>query len=249
MLDLKTIDKILFLDIETVPQTASLSDLSPELQVLWDEKFNAIRRRMPDRYAEDATADYAFRNGGGIYSEFAKIVCISVGIIYDKNGQRHMRVKSFAGDDEAQLLRDFAEMATTFLTTREHRICGHNVKEFDVPFICRRMLINGIALPAFLDFAGQKPWTTPLIDTMELWRFGDYKSFTSLKLLCAIFGIPTPKDDIDGSQVADVYYNEHDVQRIAFYCEKDVVATAQVLLKMNGGELVAPEHITHVTDR
>ena len=215
MLDLNTIDKILFLDIETVPQTASLDEMTPELQALWNEKFNALRRRMPDRYDADATAEYAFRNGG---------------------------------DDEEHLLRDFAAMAGTFLTTHEHRICGHNVKEFDVPFICRRMLINGIALPAFLDLSGAKPWKTPLIDTMELWRFGDYKSFTSLKLLCAIFGIPTPKDDIDGSQVADVYYNDHDVQRIAFYCEKDVVATAQVFLKMNGGETIDTENITHVAE-
>ena len=248
MLDLNTIDKILFLDIETVPQTASLDEMTPELQALWNEKFNALRRRMPDRYDADATAEYAFRNGGGIYSEFAKIVCISVGIVYNKDGQRHMRVKSFAGDDEEHLLRDFAAMAGTFLTTHEHRICGHNVKEFDVPFICRRMLINGIALPAFLDLSGAKPWKTPLIDTMELWRFGDYKSFTSLKLLCAIFGIPTPKDDIDGSQVAYVYYNDHDVQRIAFYCEKDVVATAQVFLKMNGGETIDTANITHVAE-
>lgn len=248
MPDLKSIDKILFLDIETVPQTASLDGLTPELQALWNEKFNAIRRRMPDRYDADATAEYAFRNGGGIYSEFAKIVCISVGIVYDKDGQRHMRVKSFAGDDEVRLLRDFADMAGKFLQSRDHRICGHNVKEFDVPFICRRMLINGIALPEFLNLSGAKPWKTPLIDTMELWRFGDYKSFTSLKLLCAIFGIPTPKDDIDGSQVADVYYNDHDVQRIAYYCEKDVVATAQVFLKMNGCEPIAPENIIHVAE-
>ena len=183
---------------------------------------------------------------GGIYSEFAKIVCISVGFMHYDNGRRLMRTKSFAGDDEAQLLRDFSDMASRFLRTREHRICGHNIKEFDVPFICRRMLVNGLPLPSILDVAGRKPWETPFIDTMELWKFGDFKSFTSLKLLCAIFGIPTPKDDIDGSEVAAVYYDTHDVHRIAVYCEKDVVATAQVFLRMNGIGQLAPDDITHV---
>ncbi len=243
MFDSAQLDKILFLDIETVPQTSSLSELSPEMQHLWEEKFETIRRRMPDRYEPDATADFAFRNGGGIYSEFAKIVCISVGVIYEKNGRKMFRTKSFVGDDEAQLLRDFVAMATKFLSTREHRICGHNLKEFDIPFICRRMLINGLQLPPIFDLSGKKPWETPLLDTMELWRFGDFKSFTSLKLLCAIFGIATPKDDIDGSQVADVYYHEHDLERIAVYCEKDVAATAQVFLKLNGYATIAPENI------
>lgn len=246
MYDTQTLDKILFLDIETVPQAASLDQLSPELQQLWTEKFEALRRYTPERYAPDTTADYAFRNGGGIYSEFAKIVCISVGFMHYDNGRRLMRTKSFAGDDEAQLLRDFSDMASRFLRTREHRICGHNIKEFDVPFICRRMLVNGLPLPSILDVAGRKPWETPFIDTMELWKFGDFKSFTSLKLLCAIFGIPTPKDDIDGSEVAAVYYDTHDVHRIAVYCEKDVVATAQVFLRMNGIGLLAPDDITHV---
>src|SRR5574344_826535 len=242
MFDTSTLDKILFLDIETVPQTASLGELSPEMQYLWEEKFETLR----NRYQPEDTAEFAYSNGGGIYSEFAKIVCISVGIVYFKDEQKMMRTKSFAGDDEAQLLRDFLTMATAFLTTREHRICGHNIKEFDIPFICRRLLVNGIQLPNVFDIAGQKPWETPFIDTLELWKFGDKKSYTSLKLLCAIFGIPTPKDDIDGSEVAGVYYQERDVKRIATYCEKDVVATAQVFLKMNGYDLIASENIIHV---
>jgi DNA polymerase elongation subunit (family B) len=144
----------------------------------------------------------------------------------------HFRTKSFAGDDEQKLLNDFAELLAKFCSTKEHTLCGHNIKEFDIPYICRRLLINNIQLPAVLQIAGKKPWEISFIDTLELWKFGDYKNYTSLKLLTAIFGIPTPKDDIDGSQVAEVYYKEKNIERIALYCQKDVVATAQVFLRM-----------------
>ena len=239
------LDKILFLDIETVPQTASIDELSPEMKHLWEDKFAIIKARMPEKYSEEATADYGYQNGAGIYAEFAKIVCISVGVIYFKGSEKHIRTKSFAGDDEVNLLRDFALMASKFLVSAQHYVCGHNIKEFDIPFICRRMLVNGITIPNALDVSGKKPWETSFIDTLELWKFGDFKNYTSLKLLTAIFGIPTPKDDIDGSQVASVYYNEKDVNRISLYCEKDVVATAQVYLRLCGEPTILPEHIEH----
>ena len=240
-----TLDKILFLDIETVPQTASIDELNPEMKHLWEDKFAIIKARMPEKYSEEATADYGYQNGAGIYAEFAKIVCISVGVIYFKGNEKHIRTKSFAGDDEVKLLRDFALMASKFLVSAQHYVCGHNIKEFDIPFICRRMLVNGITIPKALDVSGKKPWETSFIDTLELWKFGDFKNYTSLKLLTAIFGIPTPKDDIDGSQVASVYYNEKDVNRISLYCEKDVVATAQVYLRLCGEPTILPEHIEH----
>ena len=240
-----TLDKILFLDIETVPQTASIDELSPEMKHLWEDKFAIIKARMPEKYSEEATADYGYQNGAGIYAEFAKIVCISVGVIYFKGSEKHIRTKSFAGHDEVKLLHDFALMASKFLVSNQHYVCGHNIKEFDIPFICRRMLVNGITIPNALDVSGKKPWETSFIDTLELWKFGDFKNYTSLKLLTAIFGIPTPKDDIDGSQVASVYYNEKDVNRISQYCEKDVVATAQVYLRLCGEQTILPEHIEH----
>ena len=240
-----TLDKILFLDIETVPQTASIDELSPEMKHLWEDKFAIIKARMPEKYSEEATADYGYQNGAGIYAEFAKIVCISVGVIYFKGSEKHIRTKSFAGHDEVKLLHDFALMASKFLVSAQHYVCGHNIKEFDIPFICRRMLVNGITIPNALDVSGKKPWETSFIDTLELWKFGDFKNYTSLKLLTAIFGIPTPKDDIDGSQVASVYYNEKDVNRISLYCEKDVVATAQVYLRLCGEPTILPEHIEH----
>jgi DNA polymerase elongation subunit (family B) len=231
------IDKILFLDIETVPQTAALTDMSYELQKLWAEKFEAQRRRMPDRYPEDIDAAAAYSQEAGIYAEFGKIVCISVGLVFFRKGEKFIRLKSFAGDDEKTLLLDFATLIQKTFTP-DHNICGHNIKEFDIPYIARRMLINGVALPPVLDIAGKKPWEVKFIDTLEMWRFGDYKNYTALKLLTAVFGIPTPKDDIDGSQVASVYYEENNLNRIATYCEKDVLATAQLFHRFNGLPLI-----------
>lgn len=240
------LDKILFLDIETVPQTASLDDLSADLQHLWIDKFNVIKARMPEKYDEKATPEYGYQHGAGIYAEFAKVVCISVGIIYFKGKTICLRTKSFAGHDEAQILADFARMVDKFMVSSQHCMCGHNIKEFDIPFLSRRMLINGITIPSGMDVCGKKPWETTFIDTLDLWKFGDYKNYTSLKLLTAVFGIPTPKDDIDGSQVADVYYDENDVKRISIYCEKDVVATTQVFLRIVGHNIISAVNIEHV---
>lgn len=231
-MNLTDLPKIMFLDIETVPQQADISEISEDLAHLWEEKYHLIQKRMPEKYSDETTAAEAFANSAGIYAEFGKIVCISVGFIHFKGLEMHFRTKSFAGDDEKKLLTDFAQLLARFCTSREHTLCGHNIKEFDIPYICRRMLINGIALPSILQISGKKPWEIAFIDTLELWKFGDYKNYTSLKLLTAVFGIPTPKDDIDGSQVAGVYYKEKNVERIATYCQKDVVATAQVFLRM-----------------
>lgn len=237
------LQKIIFLDIETVPLESSIDQLSDALHHSWEDKFNLIRKRMPEKYTDDTTASEAFETSAGIYAEFGKIVCISVGFIHFKGNEMCFRAKSFAGHNEKAILEDFAGMLTKFCTTKEHTLCGHNVKEFDIPYICRRMLINGVPLPAILNISGKKPWEINFIDTLELWKFGDFKNYTSLKLLTAVFGIPTPKDDIDGSQVAKVYYVENDVERIATYCQKDVLATAQVFLRMNNATLLKAENI------
>ena len=240
------LQRIMFLDIETVPQTSDFSELPADLAHLWEDKFNLIHKRMPEKYAEETTPAEGFNTSAGIYSEFGKIVCISVGFIFFQDNEMHFRTKSFCGDDEKQLLTDFSDLLTKFCTTREHTLCGHNIKEFDIPYICRRMLINSIKLPGILNISGKKPWEISFIDTLELWKFGDYKNYTALKLLTAIFGIPTPKDDIDGSQVAEVYYKEKDVNRIAVYCQKDVVATAQVFLRLNGMDLIKTDNIQFI---
>ena len=228
---------IIFLDIETVPLTSNYSNLDSVSKVLWDSKSNIIAR------GEAFEAEEMYQRAG-IYAEFGKIVCISVGVIADGASGRYFRVKSFASDDEESLLHEFSDMldkqrGNTFL-------CGHNIKEFDIPFICRRMLINGLKLPAQLQLAGKKPWETQLLDTMQLWKFGDYKSYTSLKLLAHIFGVPSPKTDIDGSQVAAVYWQDKDLPRIVKYCERDVWATAQVYLKFRGDQMIPEVNIKKV---
>lgn len=238
--------KIMFMDIETVPQTEDYLQLPPELAHLWEDKFHTVAKRMPEKFDSDTSAAEGFSKSAGIYSEFGKIVCISVGFIHFVGTEMHFRTKSFCGDDEKQILLDFNQLIYKFCTSREHTFCGHNIKEFDIPYICRRMLINGIMLPPILQISGKKPWEITFIDTLELWKFGDYKNYTALKLLTAVFGIPTPKDDIDGSQVAEVYYKEKNIKRIATYCQKDVLATAQVFLKLNGMNIIAESNIEHV---
>jgi predicted PolB exonuclease-like 3'-5' exonuclease len=240
------LQKIMFLDIETVPLISDFSELPGELSHLWEDKFAIIQKRMPEKYKEQTTASEAFNTSAGIYSEFGKIVCISVGFIHFQGNEMNFRTKSFSGKDEKLLLSNFIELIIKFCTTKEQTLCGHNIKEFDIPFICRRILINGLELPPIFRISGKKPWEITFIDTMELWKFGDYKNYTALKLLTAVFGIPTPKDDIDGSQVAHVFYKENDIDRISLYCQKDVIATAQVFLRLNGLGLIKSENIQFI---
>jgi 3'-5' exonuclease len=234
MLDsIRDINSILFFDIETVPGTPQYSDLDDTWQYLWKHKAKSILKKYDDEITEEDAASCYDR--AGIYAEFGKIICISVGVFYrDKNTQELLTyLSSFADDDEEVLLKGFADFLNKKFNDSDRQfMCGHNIKEFDVPYVCRRMVKHQMALPKMLDISGKKPWETKhLLDTMELWKFGDNKSFTSVKLLAAVFGFPSPKDDIDGSDVARVYYEEKDLPRIARYCEKDVVAVMQLMLK------------------
>ncbi|MFO8130435.1 MAG: 3'-5' exonuclease [Bacteroidales bacterium] len=213
-------EKILFIDIETVPQWSDYQDMPERFRVLWDKKAERIRRRDED------TAEMLF-NSAGIYAEFGKVVCISSGFL--ANGE--LRIKSFYGDDEALLLKEFSYLLDTYYSRPDFLLCAHNGKEFDFPFLSRRLLINGLKLPQILDNAGKKPWEVPFLDTMELWRFGDYKNFTSLELLAAVFDIPTPKDDISGADIQQVYWKENDLERIVTYCQKDVITIVQLFLR------------------
>jgi len=223
MLDNIKAEDVLFLDIETVPATPSYDMLEQAMQLLWDKKSKQFK--TPEQTSEEVY------ERAGIYSEFGKIICISVGLIKDKN-PFSFRLKSFYGDDEKKILTEFSVMLEKYSkNNKEVVLCAHNGKEFDFPYIARRMIINRIIIPEILDNAGKKPWEIKLLDTMDLWKFGDYKNYVSLDLLTTILGIPTPKDDIDGSMVAGIYYNEKDLLRIVKYCEKDVLAIAQVLLR------------------
>lgn len=206
--------------------------LPEKFQKLWDKKAERLKKN------EEDTPITLFERAG-IYSEFGKIICISVGFM--KN--REFRIKSYYGEDEQILLKEFSELLDKYYNSRDHLLCAHNGKEFDYPYIARRMLINGLPLPSILNIAGKKPWEIAHLDTMELWKFGDYKNYTSLELLAAIFGIETPKDDIDGSMVAEVYYKENDLERIVQYCQRDTLTVAQLLLAYLGKPKIKEQDI------
>ncbi|MBK6930853.1 MAG: ribonuclease H-like domain-containing protein [Saprospirales bacterium] len=240
---------ILFLDIETVPGVPEFEELNEEMQELWAIKARAFLRKPEEELEFDELAE-TFNTRAGIYAEFGKIVCISVGFLTRQAGSAEplLRLKSFTNHLEANLLEDFLELLEKhFNHPDKFALCGHNIKEFDIPYICRRMLVNQLPFPRMLDIAGRKPWETKhLLDTMELWKFGDIKNYTSLRLLAAVFGFPSPKDDMDGSDVAGVYWQERDLDRIAAYCEKDVLATVQLFLKMKRQNLLREDQIVIV---
>ncbi len=236
MLDRINLKNILVLDIETVPQQASYDLLSDEWKELWKKK---MQRDIKEGLSPDGLYQRA-----GIYAEFGKIICICAGYFHDNGGGLSFKVKAFYGDDEKELLRDFSDTLNKSFSTEDHLLCGHNSKEFDFPYIARRCLVNGLPIPILLDNGGKKPWEVQLLDTMDMWKFGDYKSFTSLNLLSAIFGIESPKDDIDGSQVWSTYWIDKDLERIKNYCMKDVVTVAQLLLKFKGMDLLKQENIS-----
>ncbi|MCK5079198.1 MAG: 3'-5' exonuclease [Bacteroidales bacterium] len=235
MLNYISLDKILFLDIETVPMCSTYDELPEKFVPLWDKKAGYLKRE------EEDTPSTLFPRAG-IYAEFGKVVCISFGMFNDGN----FRIKSFYGDDEKALLTDFANLLESKFSSKDFLLCAHNGKEFDFPYLSRRMLINSIPLPEILDLAGKKPWEVAHIDTMELWKFGDFKNYTSLEVLSAVFDIPTPKDDIDGSQVGKVYWEDKDLERIVKYCQKDVLAIAQLFLRYQGKELLDEEQVVIV---
>lgn len=204
---------------------------------LWLLKANTLLRGREEEAGEN------IYERAGIYAEFGKIVCISCGVVQGSHNHRKIVLKSFAGENERLLLADFSEMLEKWITHEPKYLCAHNGKEFDFPYICRRMLINGLPIPPLLNIIGKKPWEVTHLDTMELWKFGDYKSYTSLNLLAQALGIPTPKDDIDGSRVAKVFYEEKNLPRIVTYCQKDVVTVAQIYLRMSGEALIQEKDV------
>jgi len=230
------LENLLVLDIETVRSHKLYEDMPERLQAQWDRKASFLKSE------EDDTPKTLFEDRGGIYSEFGKIVTVSVGFFTYEGSELSLRVKAFYDDDEAVLLNDFIRLLAKF-DQQKLILCGHNGKEFDFPYLSRRMLVNDIKLPAVLDTSGKKPWEVNHLDTMEMWKFGDRKNFTSLELLAVLFNIPTSKEGIDGSMVSTVYYDEQDLKRIADYCSRDVIVTAQLLLRLNQQPMVKEENI------
>ena len=229
---------ILFLDIETVSQYTTFTEVPEDWASLWRRKAENMMRDKPAPTAEE------LYDRAAIYAEFGKIICISCGVLSGPPADRKLLLKSFAGDDEKELLLNFYDLLHRWGSENQKYLCAHNGKDFDFPYLCRRMIIHGMKLPSVLNLSGKKPWEVPHIDTMELWKFGEYKSFISLNLLAHTLGIPTPKDDIDGSQVGEVYWSQQDLPRIVTYCQKDVATVAQVYLRLHGETLIRPENIT-----
>jgi DNA polymerase elongation subunit (family B) len=228
---------ILFLDIETVGCADDYSKLSERLKAQWVRKSGFFKRDAGQ------TDEDLFHEKAGIYAEFGKIVVIAIGKYTEtESGTLGIKTKYFADHDEKKLLSEFYEALEKMGPTV--RLCAHNGKEFDFPYMSRRMLVNGIQLPSVLNMAGKKPWEVAHLDTLELWKFGDYKHYTSLDLLATIFDIPTSKGVMDGSMVSKVYYQQGDLKKIAEYCVGDVLAIAQLYLKFKGMPLVEGGNIT-----
>lgn len=240
-MQLPPLDQWVLIDIETVSQYREHALMPQDWQHLWNEKVAWMVEdgRKPDSYYSERAA---------IMAEFGKVICISVGYFRREGEQLQLRLKSFAQDNEADLLGAFADAIGQIISARKSKIwfCGHNIREFDIPYLCRRMLIHQMTLPAWLDFQALKPWDVPLIDTLQLWKFGDYKHYTSLKLLAACMGIASPKSDIDGSMVGTVYWEEKNLERIREYCQKDVVTVAQLMLRFCNRPLLSETDIVVV---
>jgi 3'-5' exonuclease len=237
---MEQLKSILFVDIETVPLQPDYELLTEGLQKEWERKAKLLKI-SPEQLL---TSSELFTERSGIFSEFAKVVCIGFGSLQLQDGVWKMRLKALANDDEKTLLQDFCVMLDSF--TRFYpmlRFCGHNIKEFDIPFLCRRMIINAMPLPACMQLSGKKPWEISHIDTLEMWKFGDYKNYTSLSLLAEVLGIPSPKNDMDGSMVGKVYWQEHDLGRISKYCLQDVLTSARVYLRLSGITNIDPEPV------
>jgi len=237
MLHKLNLENVLFLDIETVPEFRNYSDMDDEKKILWEEKSKYQRK-------DEFTAE-EFYERAGIWSEFGKIICISVGFFSFRNGVRNFRLTSFKGEEE-KLLKEFTALLEEYFFQPNQLLCAHNGKEFDFPYIARRMLIHNMRLPSKLNLFGKKPWEVPHLDTLELWKFGDFKHYTSLKLLTHVLGIPSPKEDIDGSMVREVYYEKGELDRIVEYCERDVLAIAQVILRLRQEDLLNESEISSV---
>jgi uncharacterized protein YprB with RNaseH-like and TPR domain len=235
MLERIKLDNILFLDVETVPEQASYEGLSDEAKALWALKTQSLRK--------DEISPEAYYERAGIWAEFGKIICISAGFFTDAGNT--FRIRSFKGS-EPEMLTEFSNLLNTHYSGPRKLLCAHNGREFDYPYLARRILINRLPLPDKLNLFGKKPWEIPHLDTMELWKFGDFRNYTSLRLLAHVLGIPSPKEDIDGSMVREVYYQENDLERIVHYCERDVVTVAQIFLRLRNEPLLEEHQIVHV---
>ena len=240
---LPSLTDLLVVDIETVPQYPHYDDMPEVWKLLWHEKVGKV-------LGDSITPEQGYDMRGSILAEFGRIICISSGYFFqDTAGSWCVRIKSFYGDDEAEVLKSFLEAAEQYNKVQKNmQFAGHNIQEFDIPYICRRSVVNSLHLPTCLQLYGRKPWQVSMLDTMQFWKFGDFKNFISLNLLANVVNVPTSKIDINGSQVQDVYYKEKDLPRIVKYCQRDIVTTANIILRFKKLPLLQPEHISLTND-
>ena len=243
MVNIQAILDLFLIDIETVPQFPMYNAVPAEHSKLF---FDKISKTVPENYDKEDV----YLQKAGILAEFGKIICISTGFFYtDKAGEVGLKIKSIYGDNEEEILKKFVDLTDRFCKHKpKFQFAGHNIREFDIPYICRRMVINRIPLPSCLNFYGAKPWEISMIDTMQWWKFGDYKNYTSLHLLATVLGVPTSKDDIDGSMVQHVYYQQNDLERIVRYCEKDVIVVARIIQRFKNLPIVEEEKISVINN-
>ncbi len=237
----KIFKNLLVIDIETASTFEEYEEMDDRMQYLWDKKASFIQN------PEEVSSKELYFDKGAIYAEFGKVICISAGVFMKEEDQSlGFRIKSFALESEKETLSAFKSLVETKFDPKYLRMVAHNGKEFDFPYLCRRMLVNEIEIPEALDIREKKPWEINHFDTMELWKFGDRKNFTSLDLLAALFGVESSKSDIDGSEVNHVYYKEKNLERISKYCQRDVMVTAQVFLKLNGFQKIPEQNIHYL---
>ena len=230
---------ILFLDIETVAATSNYDSLAERLKIQWARKASFFKQK-----SDDATDESLYHERAGIYAEFGRVIVIGMGKFAENDGgEMILKTKVLADHNEFNLLSAFKAILDKM--DPGARLCAHNGKEFDFPYLSRRMLVHSLALPSQLNLSGRKPWEIPHIDTLDMWKFGDHKNYTSLDLLAALFNLPTSKGLMDGSQVNAVYYNEQDLEKISAYCLGDVVAVAQLYLRLKGFGTIDPQNIFH----
>jgi hypothetical protein len=232
-------ENLLLIDIETAPLERDYAQLPEKMQTLWAKKSLILDPEQPD-------PALSFSQRAGIYAEFGKIVCIGLGYFVHTDKGYTMKIKSLASHNEKEILEEFREVCNRFFKKPDKQFCGHNIREFDIPYICRRSFIHQVPLPDILTgLQSKKPWENPMLDTLQFWKFGEYKNFTSVDLLATVLHIESPKGDIDGSEVGRVYWQENDLDRIVRYCNRDVVTVGQILMRLNGMDLLNESEITY----
>ncbi len=243
MYSVSELKQMVFIDIETIRGKKTYNDViteNPALDDYWQTKHTQIREKEPLSYGHIEDSAEMYEKMAALYPEWGQIVCISIGQIkFDEDGNPiKFTTKSFSGLYEKILLEEFNETASKIMSKYPRmQWVGHNIKGFDMPYIIKRSLINGVRVPNVFHLQKQKPWESQLIDTNDVWKFNGWNG-ARLGLLTEILNIPSPKQDMDGKMVSDVFWEDGDLNRISEYCEMDINATANVMLRISGMDII-----------